>query len=375
MKILYDGEIYSIFRHGGVVRYFQHLIAGLPATDTPVLLGNQIPETLPEHPRLEIAVKSHPWVVSPFKPVRKWLDRGYCRRKWQEIEPDLIHPTYFNEVARGRYRQRRVPLVLTIYDMIHERFPEQLDPRGTHSEKKRLAVAQADHLVCISETTRQDLVERFGVPPEKTSVTLLGVDELFFSSGSAQADVPAAPDAPPCFVFVGRRDKYKNFNLVLRAFLQLKQSSPAGRLPFELQVLGAPFTESETQTIAEYGLQDSVHWQVVHGDETLRLWYGRSLGLIYPSLWEGFGLPMLEALAAGTCVVASDIPVFHELVGEGFEPFDPCSADSLAAALLKIHRDPLARQTRMDCGVQHLPTYRWEHTAAATRELYRRLCE
>jgi glycosyltransferase involved in cell wall biosynthesis len=375
MKILYDGEIYSIFRHGGVIRYFQHLIAGLPASDTPVLLGNQVPEILPEHPRLEVVVKSHPWVASPFKPVRKWLDRGYCQRKWQEIEPDLIHPTYFNEVARGRYRHRRVPLVLTIYDMIHERFPAQVDPRGRHSEKKRLAVQQADHLVCISETTRQDLVERFGVAEEKTSVTLLGVDDVFFAAHDPAAELAAKPNALPCFVFVGRRDRYKNFHLVLSAFQQLKLSSPGCQLPFQLQVLGAPFVEAENLLLDQLALQDDVQWQPVHSDQTLREWYQRSIGLIYPSLWEGFGLPLLEALAAGTCVVASDIPVFRELVGDGFEPFDPHSAESLVAALLRIHRDPLARQARIQAGCRQLPRYRWEHTVAATRDVYRQLGE
>lgn len=374
MRILYDGEIYSIFRHGGVIRYFQHLIAGLPPEDIPFLLGNHLPDILPAHPNLQLAIKSYRWIASPLKPFRKWLDRSYCHRKWPEIEPDLIHPTYFNEVARGRYDQRKVPLVLTVYDMIHERFPDQVDRHGRHSEKKRLAVERADHLLCISETTRQDLIQRFDVPPEKTSVTLLAVDDVFCCNRPLQTTTePLAEAERPYFLFLGRRDRYKNFWLLLNALAICRSNFPDQELPFQLQVLGAPLHAEEMQRLAELGLQKTVVWQPVLDDQTLRRWYQHSIALVFPSLWEGFGLPLLEALAAGTCVVGSDIPVFRELVGDGFEPFDPNNAESLAAALERIFHDPDERSRRISIGVDHLPRYNWEATATATRAVYQQL--
>lgn len=376
MKILFDGEIYSIFRHGGVIRYFHHLIAGLPPDDIPILLGNHLPDPLPCHPQLELAVKSHEWVAAGLKPVRKWLDRGYCQRKVSELAPDIIHPTYFNEVARGRYDQRKVPLVLTVYDMIHERFPERTDRRGTHSEKKRRAVDRADHIFCISHTTQLDLIERFAVPPEKTSVTLLAVDDQFYvpqvvSTGSEST--PARAEERPYLLHVGRRDHYKNFDLLLQALFHLKQQSPQRELPCRLQVLGPPLTDTERQQLDELQLAQDVSWQAVHSDGDLKDWYRRSLALVFPSLWEGFGLPLLEALAAGTCVVASDIPVFRELVGDGFEPFDPQAVDSLVDALQRILDNPAHRQQRIDTGRAALGRFHWRNTVDQTVAVYRRL--
>jgi glycosyltransferase involved in cell wall biosynthesis len=374
MRILYDGEIYSIFRHGGVIRYFHHLIEGLPPSDVPCLLGNHLPDIVPSHPNLELAIKSYDWMATPLKPVRKWLDRGYCQRKWPEIKPDLIHPTYFNEVARGRYDQRKVPLVLTVYDMIHERFPDQVDRRGRHSEKKRQAVERADHLLCISETTRQDLIERFNIAPEKTSVTLLAVDEVFYgdTTRSEPSTLPTVT-ALPYYLFLGRRDRYKNFWLLLEALAVGRANHAGGELPYQVHVLGAPLTTSELQRIAELGLGQAIVWQPISDDQTLRCWYQHSIGLVFPSLWEGFGLPLLEALAAGTCVIGSDIPVFRELVGDGFEPFDPNEAESLAAALDRIVADPEARDRRIAIGRSYLPRYTWAATANATRAVYEQL--
>ncbi len=372
MKILYDGEIYSIFRHGGVVRYFYHLISGLSSSYRPILLGNQMPEIAPQHPKLELAIKSHAWAGNGLKPVRKWLERGFCSRKWVEFEPDLIHPTYYNEVARGRYDQRKVPMVLTVYDMIHERFPDQVDRRRSHSEKKRQAIQRADHLLCISETTRQDLLERFQIPAAKTSVTLLAVDELFFCDSDSPPDVP---QEVPYFLFIGRRDPYKNFSLVLQAMDRLQQDRPDHSLPFQLHVLGAPLTAAEREEIQRCHLTAHVHWESVKDDLGLRDRYRQSLGLVFPSLWEGFGLPLLEALAAGTCVIASDIPVFRELVDEGFEAFDPGSADSLSAALWRIYDQPQFRQQRIQLGQKQLGRYRWENTVAATEQVYRSLVQ
>lgn len=376
MKILFDGEIYSIFRHGGVVRYFHHLIAGLPPEDTPILLGNHLPEPLPHHPQLELAVKSHDWVAAGLKPIRKWLDRGYCQRKFSELDPDIIHPTYFNEVARGRYDQRKVPLVLTVYDMIHERFPERTDRRGTHSAKKRQAVERADHIFCISETTRTDLIERFGVPPEKTSVTLLAVDEGFFVAEPAEPDGVSAAQAPadrPYLLHVGRRDNYKNFDLLLQALSQIKQQAPNRQLPFQLQVLGPPCSVAEKQQLENWQLVEDVHWKSVQDDESLKECYRRALALVFPSLWEGFGLPLLEALAAGTCVIASDLPVFRELVGNGFEPFDPYAVDSLVDALQRISDQPEERRRRIEIGRLALGRFQWQRTAEQTYQVYRRL--
>lgn len=376
MRILYDGEIYSIFKHGGVVRYFHELITGLPQEDQPVILGQQVPSQLPSHPQLQMTIRPPlplpvRW-IELIKPWRKALERRFCNHSWPLLKPDLVHPTYYNEVARGRYHDRRVPLVLTVYDMIHERFPAQVDRRGTHSEKKRAAVAQADHVLCISETTRQDLIERFQIPPERTSVTLLGVDRQHFSS-QPTTPPPLKESLRDYFLFVGRRDEYKNFRMLLQAMRELESDAVGTEPPFRLVVVGDPFTPSEQELIHRWGLERWIHWEPTGDDRALQQWYAHSIALIFPSLWEGFGLPLLEAMAAGTCVIASDIPVFRELAEGHFVPFDPYDPSSLAAAMREVSQHPAKRQRLLDLSEAILSRFTWRETVRQTHAVYNSL--
>lgn len=382
MKILYDGEIYSIFQRGGVVRYFHNLISHLPADCQPVLLGNHAPLESPEHQNLQQFVYTNQWVPGPLKFFRKWLDRRYCRSVLKSIHPDIIHPTYFQNVARGRFDRRTVPLVLTVYDMIHERYADQMDRSGKHSRKKLAAVERADHVICISETTRQDLIRFFDVAPEKTSVTLLGVDSTFngLEPNDARAKVPVDLASPTIasldqryFVFVGRRDEYKNFDHLLQAFSLLRQRSQ-GNLGYDLVVVGDPFSVAEQERIKQLGLgpQNVIHLGTID-DPTLVRIYQSALGFIFPTRWEGFGLPLLEAIAAGTCVLASDIPIFHEIAADAFEAFDPNDPESIADAVATIASDSEKREAYILKGRQLLKQFSWQATVAQTVDIYQRV--
>lgn len=371
MKILYDGEIYSIFRRGGVIRYFHNLIARLPRQCHPLVLGNdEMPES-PDHPNLRQHVHANRWVPKPLKFVRKSLDRRYCRARFRSLAPDIIHPTYFQNVAKGRYDRREVPLVLTVYDMIHERFAAEIDRNGKHSQLKRDAVRRADHLICISETTRQDLIERFGIPESRTSVTLLGVEPQFSDPAALASHHDLQGEwwnrlSAPYFVFVGRRDLYKNWDRLLKAFQQVQATHPEIRLA----VVGSRFGPEEQLAIDRLGLTAAVVHLGAVNDPTLVAIYRKSLGFVFPTLWEGFGLPLLEGIASGTCVLASDIQVFREIAAGGFEPFDPYDPESIAQAMLIIASDPEHRQQIIQRGQQLLPAYNWADTAARTFEIY-----
>lgn len=373
MKILYDGEIYSIFRRGGVIRYFHNLISRLPAQCHPIVLGNDDMPESPAHPNLQQHVHANRWVPRHLKFVRKSLDRRYCRTRFRSLAPDLIHPTYFQNVARGRYDQRRVPLVLTVYDMIHERFGEQIDRSGKHSLMKREAIRRADHLICISETTRQDLMDRFDIPETQTSVTLLGVEPQFFCSPECMVpDVPVPEDFTPerpYFVFVGRRDLYKNWDRLLEAFRQVHQQQPE----IQLAIVGSEFSADEKEVIASLKLTQAIVHLGTVDDPTLIAIYRRSLGFIFPTLWEGFGLPLLEGIASGTCVLASDIPVFREIADGGFQPFDPYVPDSIAQAMLDVANDDQLREDLIQRGKQLLPRYDWAETARQTFQIYQQV--
>src|ERR1019366_7689767 len=169
MRIHYDGYIYDLQQYGGINRYFNEIIGRLPPADEPLVstfLGQR--SFWPVHPRLQI-LRSRPFARAPrFAP----LGRFWLRRRIKLARPDLLHPTYYHWLTPELLRSR-VPMVATVHDMIHELYPRELDPQGTHAAAKRRLVERADLILCNSEHTRRDLLTFFPQVQPRTRVTPL----------------------------------------------------------------------------------------------------------------------------------------------------------------------------------------------------------
>jgi glycosyltransferase involved in cell wall biosynthesis len=365
MRILYDGLIYKIQNAGGINRYLANIVGRLPSDWTPVLTvwrRNEL--AFPRHPRLRI--RSLP--VSDWKPHRlfEWVTLKYFRGV-EEFEPfGLVHRVFHRVLSRaGTLRRKGVPIVLTIHDMIPETFAEDIDAKGAEAEAKRRAIRQADAIICVSQSTRRDLLERHAFPEDRVFVTPLA-SELSVEMSRGPEPIPDRP----YFLFVGSRAIYKNFARLLLAFAQVAEKWH----DVELCVVGSPFDETERGLLNALGVRRRVRHLGHVEDGHLAKLYRCSMAFVYPSLYEGFGIPPLEALACGACVITSACSSLPEVVGDAAVLIDPTSVDALVAAMLNIRE--MSNDTRAECtrkGLARASQFDWAATVRGTVDVYRKL--
>jgi glycosyltransferase involved in cell wall biosynthesis len=265
----------------------------------------------------------------------------------------LYSPYYGNLKFKGTQ-------VFTVYDMIHELFPQHFDQKrhdvSSFIAEKKHCFERADVLVAISKSTADTILSFCPhIDSTKIKVAHLGVDEFFFQdSNSISHEINK-----PYFLYVGHRVLHKNFLRLLVAFGQSGLSKD-----FDLRVISPAensFSSKEAEVIAQYQLQGNVHLITSASEVKLRESYKNALAFVYPSEYEGFGLPILEAMASGTLVATSNVSSMPEIGGQLAFYFDPYSSDSIAECLHRIIN--LSTQQRSDYinqGIAHARTFTWQ---------------
>lgn len=342
MKILFDHQIFSSQPVGGVSRYHVELIKKLDASwEISLFRSNNLylPEIMPVRrflPNLKFPGKNRMLeVLNRFRSVEALLAGKF----------DLFHPTFYSSYCL-KYLGKH-PMALTVHDMIHDVSPE-LPAAAWEKREKRRMVAAAKIILVPSEFTAGELMRLYGVESRRIRVV---------PHGAPPRLCWRAPEYPNRFVFVGGRSFYKNFKVVLSALRQVPQAG--------LLCVGSPFTPAEESAIAELGLKDRVEQRRVGDDGELQEIYADSAALIFSSRAEGFGLPVLEAFAAGCPAILSDIPVFREVAGEAAMFFPPDSAATLADHMQQTMKK------RLTAGIaEQLSRFSWERTAAETESAY-----
>jgi glycosyltransferase involved in cell wall biosynthesis len=254
--------------------------------------------------------------------------------------------------------------IVTIYDMITELMPEQFYNAELSSLRKKQAVDRADHVICISNQTRDDLCKIFSTSQHKISVIYPGVDR-FPRTSKNNLGVPK-----PFFLFVGNRSGYKNFEVILQAV------ATSRHIKNNFCVVafgGGDFSVQEKQKIHELGLKPEDVLYRKGNDEVLANYYANAHTFIYPSKYEGFGFPPLEAMAMECPVICSNSSCIPEVVGNAGLTFDPNKIDELANAMeTMIFKD----QDRIDFkmkGLERQKRFTWEKTTSEMKSLYRTL--
>lgn len=361
MNVLYDAQIFRQQRYGGISRYFCELVSGLardPTVTARIVAPHYRNEYLPTlPPPLVIGWHQKHW--KRLGKVSRALGNIVERRTAARLRPDVIHETYF---WGPRLRFPGAVKVLTVYDMIHERFPDRFDARDPTAAAKRSAVANADHVICISHSTKRDLLDALPVAESKVSVIHLA---------SSLAPPTAAPPAAgaPYLLYVGDRGGYKNFLALVEAF----GASPRLRGIHLACFGGGALSAAEWAAIDAAGIvreRVAVH----QGDDALlaRLYAG-ALCFVYPSLYEGFGIPPLEAMQCDCPVVCSNTSSIPEVVGDAAEYFDPAQPGSLRAALETVVESEGRRAQLRALGHARRRQFSWEACTQQTLALYRRL--
>lgn len=366
MKIAFDQQVFLLQEYGGISRYLCSLVrelATMPAVTAQVFAPLHVNRNLAglgnELSRGRALSRLPPKLLRPVMFASKVM----ARREMARFRPDIVHETYYCE---DDFRPNGARRVLTVYDLIHERYPDLfVNSEGT-TRPKRVAANRVDHVICISESTRRDLVSYCGVAEEKTSVVYLGVDVDF-----VQAVTPSRQyHARPFLLYVGARGGYKNFERFVRAFAL----SPRLRQEFDLLCFGGgPLQTAERQMIADAGLGPDQVVQMGGGDEILAALYQQAAAFVYPSLYEGFGIPPLEAMAVGCPVICSNSSSLPEVVGDAAESFDPLDEEAMLAAMEAVLASPSRRSALVAAGRTRYQQFTWDKCARETEAIYRKL--
>ena len=361
MRVLFDAQIFRQQRYGGISRYFCELATRLAAD--PVVFARIV---APHHRNEYLATLPQPLVLGwPSKrwkrlgKVSRWAGHLLERRAIARVQPDVIHETYY---WGSPLRHPGAGRVLTVYDMIHERFPQHFAPDEPTAASKRRAVAEADHVICISHSTKRDLIDILRVPESKVSVTHL-------SANIQPPPAPPPPDGAPYFLYVGDRGGYKNFLGVVEAL-----GTSARLREFRLACFGGGELKAEEwAAIDRAGIaRDRIVQH--HGDDAaLARLYAGALCLVYPSLYEGFGIPPLEAMRCDCPVACSNTSSIPEVVGDAAASFDPMDTESIRHALEDVAGSEGRRAQLVECGRARLQTFSWDRCAAETLAIYRQI--
>ena len=255
--------------------------------------------------------------------------------------------------------------VITVYDMIHEKFADNLSRRDNAQQIKAHAVRRADHVICISENTRRDLIALLGVPEEKTSVVHLG-----YSLAMKNDAVKPAELEKPFILYIGSRGGYKNFEGLLRAY----GSSRFLKNEFSMVCFGREgFSASELSLAESLHISQDNILHVSGTDDILAGLYASAAVFVCPSLYEGFGIPPLEAMSFGCPVVCANVSSLPEVVGDAAELFDPTDEAEMRAAIERVVSTPQRGQLLVDRGYERIKQFSWEKCARDTLNVYKKL--
>ncbi len=365
LKVLFDAQIFRQQRYGGISRYCCELttrLADEPGVQPLIVAPHHRNEYLPALPP-QLVVGWHMKHWKRFGKLSRFLARRVEARTLERQQPDLIHATYYWASPLAHSRAKRV---LTVYDMIHERFPEHFPPGEPTAAAKKRAVAEADHVICISHSTRRDLVAMLGVPEHKVSVTHLAAQMV------RPAGAPAGlADQAPYLLYVGDRGGYKNFIAVVKALCASAAMRDLRRVCF----CGCDLRPEEWAAIDAAGLARARLVQQ-HGDDTvLAGLYAGALCFVYPSLYEGFGIPPLEAMQCDCPVACSNTSSIPEVVGDAAELFDPHDVDAIRTALERVALSPTRRAELVALGRAQAQRFSWARCASETLAVYRRVLD
>lgn len=360
MRLLVDGVVFESTHQKGIRRYVQEVLARTEE-EFSLLMHKPVAGSVPTD--WDVIPPLEPFSASRLGLLSRWRYRekakGWRRRI---LSYDVFHSTFYRMCPVPG-----IPTVVTVYDMVTEAMPYQYwGDAGMDSLMKMNAIAAADAVITISETTKRDLLKLFPNIKAKVHAIPLGADH--FDVATAADNVERSGGAPYA-LFVGDRVGYKNFQTLLEAMRD--GAWPGG---VRLKVAGPKFSEAEHACLRFMELEKQVEFCGLVSNEELAVLYADAVAFVFPSLFEGFGLPMLEAQARRAVVVANDMAVFHEVGGDAFIPCDCRNPAAMARGVAEAMA-PAMRDRLISRGTQNVKRFTWAEAAKRTQDVYRECAE
>ena len=369
IKILIDDHIFRIAPSGGIGRLYRELLPRVarrnPKIHFYVLCSEDTVSMLPKHDQI------HPRYLALWD---KRLSGGFSKisglqkrrldQQIKKLQPDIFHSTYYAlPPIEG------VKTVATVHDLIDYEFPLLMPNGPGFVDRQRAVLTQADHVICVSRSTMDSAARAFGLTPEGMTTVYNDASAVF---------QPKRPDVnsnfrkahtlnKPFFLFVGEHRSYKNLSTVIRAFGQIRDKTD------HLLLLAGHSIYRLEQHFVDLAIEHRIGDRIIRlhhpSDELLCQAYSSSDAFIFPSLQEGFGIPLIEAMRCQTPVIASDIPVFHEICGDAAMYFNPHHSDQLARSMLAIIESETKAPIIL-AGQEKSKLYSWDKSAELMEGIY-----
>ena len=372
-KILFDSQCFDMQRIGGVSRSFAEIISRLPmfgmesvvavkGTDNvylkPLLQREQT--GLECLSRLTFRLKHASWWR-----LHSWrtINQAYSQRLLERGGFDLLHATFFNPYFLPLLNGK--PFVLTIHDMIPETYPQLFPDHVGECRDKRLLAQKASAIVAVSEYTKERVVELLGVDEQKVTVVYHGSEPVLPNYDFGNNDLG------DYLLYVGDRRDYKNFQPFVEAALPVLRLHPSLRIV----CTGMKFTAQETLFFRRLGVEDRLLHAFAASDGILSCLYHHALAFVYPSMAEGFGIPILEAWRAGCPVLLNRASCFPEIASDAAVWFSMQDGNLTQKLEEMVTLGGTARRLLVQKGYERLTLYSWEKSAAELSGLYKRILE
>jgi alpha-1,3-rhamnosyl/mannosyltransferase len=368
LRVGIDGRAFAS-PAAGVRRYVAELVPALLATDDAhaqielVALGGSA-DSVPAGVRR---------VPEPWHPPTNlgWATVGLPRAA-RRVAVDLIHAPAYTAPLHAS-----VPTVLTIHDVSYERHPEWYPYRRDWLRRSfyRRSARAAAHILTDSEFSRGEIAAAYGIALDRITVAPLGASEIFCAS-----DPPASIPLPegvamPFLLHVGDLHERRNLSIVVHALREARRRLAPTPLSLVLAGVDRGIGDRLTAMVAGAGAGDAVVRLGAVSEPVLRALYHGAAALVYPSRYEGFGLPLVEAMASGTPVLASRAASIPEVVGESGMLLDPDDWKLWADAITQVMTDSVLRARLRADGLSRAAMFTWERTARITRDVYQRVAE
>jgi glycosyltransferase involved in cell wall biosynthesis len=349
----------------GIRRYVRGLTRALLALGEPieiVALGGRDSSVVP-------AGTGH--VAEPPHPPTNlgWTLVGVPRAA-RRAQVDVIHAPAYTAPFWAP-----APVVLTIHDVSYERQPQWYPYRRDWARRAfyRRSASAASHILTVSRFSATEITAAYRIPMERMTVTPLGVDQAF---APADADVPLEmlPGVtPPYVLHVGDLHERRNLPMLVEALLAARRAATTAPLSLVLAGTDRGVGDTIRAMAARAGARDAVVLLGSVTERRLRALYRGAAALVYPSFYEGFGLPLIEAMACGTPVIASNVTSIPEVVGDGGVLLDPADTGAWTMAIVAVANDQPVRARLRAAGLRRAADFTWQRTARLTLEAYRRV--
>jgi glycosyltransferase involved in cell wall biosynthesis len=380
MKILYDHQIFTLQKFGGISRYFTQIISNFPdhiSTDISIRYSNNeylnnlnkvcpLEKYIDPFERFAYGIKfrgkerlfnfmekKFPNKYQSYYSKNKEISIAYLKKQ----DFDIFHPTYYDSYFLEYIGNK--PFVLTVHDMIQELFPELLNDIPTIIQKDKLA-KKAAHIITVSENSKKDIIDILNIPEKKISVVYHAVSLI---KGKSPFNLPQN-----YFLYVGERNHYKNFSFFVLSIEQILKK----RKDIFVVCTGKPFNTSEIQLLTDLNIRNNFVAVFVKEEEIFDV-YNQAIALVFPSYYEGFGIPILEAFGSSCPVILSNSSCFPEIAQDCALYFPPKNIKQFRYCLEKIIDDTSLRTSMINKGKMRFKDFSWPDSTRKTLDIYKRV--